>query len=372
MFVHAATRKENRMRSAPTDDPATFPPGDGPDEIEGGLWRIPLPLPFALRSVNVYLAEDGAGGWTLFDAGLGLAADEAALRAGLAAAGVSLEDITALVLTHAHPDHIGLAGMVVGASGCPVYMFPREAERMYRVWGSYDMATTDEVIPALQAMYRAHGLPEAALATIAPSTLKMRQILRLAPAPSIVAIADSDTFTLGGRRHTAIWTPGHSDYHLCLLRDDEVFFVGDHILPAITPNIGVYPEARPDPLRDYFESLTRVRTARSRLVLPGHGKPFSDVMTRVDELRAHHEERSATLIEMLAPYPAGAQAWGLASALFAGRLHTSDDQRFALVETVAHLEYLCGEGRVNRQRHSDAISYTLATRQSLVSALRGT
>ena len=357
------------MRSAPTNDPAIFPPGDGPDEIEDGLWRIPLPLPFALRSVNVYLAADGAGGWTLFDAGLGLPADEAALRAGLAAAGASLEDITTLVLTHAHPDHIGLAGMVVAASGCPVYMFPREAERMYRVWGRYDEETVDQVIPALQAMYRAHGLPEAALATVAPSTLKMRQILRLPPAPSIVAVADGETLTLGGRRHTAIWTPGHSDYHLCLLRDDEVFFVGDHILPAITPNIGVYPDARPDPLRDYFESLARVRTARARLVLPGHGHPFTDVMARVDELRAHHEERSAALMEKLAAYSAGAQAWELASALFAGRLHTSDDQRFALVETVAHLEYLCGEGHVDRQRQSDAISYTLAKRQSIVSAI---
>ncbi|HEX2349188.1 MAG TPA: MBL fold metallo-hydrolase, partial [Ktedonobacterales bacterium] len=87
------------MRSAPTNDPAIFPAGDGPDAIEDGLWRIPLPLPFALRSVNVYLAADGADGWTLFDAGLGLPADEVALRAGLATAGVALEDITALVLT---------------------------------------------------------------------------------------------------------------------------------------------------------------------------------------------------------------------------------------------------------------------------------
>jgi hypothetical protein len=70
----------------------------------------------------------------------------------------------------------------------------------------------------------------------------------------------------------------------------------------------------------------------------------------------------------LAAYPAGAQAWELASALFAGRLHTPDDERFALVETVAHFEYLCDEGRVDRQRHSGAIRYTLATRQSIVSA----
>jgi hypothetical protein len=102
--------------------------------------------------------------------------------------------------------------------------------------------------------------------------------------------------------------------------------------------------------------------------LPGHGHPFTDVMARVDELRAHHEERSATFMEQLATHPAGARAGELASALFAGRLRTPADQRFALVETVAHLEYLCGEGRVDRQRHSGAICYTLATSQSIVSA----
>src|SRR5262249_32951887 len=158
-----------------------FPAGDGPDEIEDGLWRIPLPLPFALRSVNVYLVDDGAGGWTLFDSGLGLPADEVALRAGLACAGVALEAITSLVLTHGHPDHIGLAGTVVSASGCGVYMFARGPERMYRIWSRRERETDDQVIPALEAMYRAHGLPADALATVAPNTARMRQILRLPP-----------------------------------------------------------------------------------------------------------------------------------------------------------------------------------------------
>jgi glyoxylase-like metal-dependent hydrolase (beta-lactamase superfamily II) len=353
------------MRTAPSDA-TLFPAGDDPDEIEDGLWRIPLPLPFALRSVNTYLVADGAGGWTLFDSGLGLPADQEALRAGLAGASVALEDISALVLTHAHPDHIGLAGIVVAASGCPVYMLPREAERMYRVWGRYEEESDDLVIPALQAMYRAHGLPEDALASVAPSTRAMRQIMRLPPKQSIIAVADRATLLLGKRRHEVIWTPGHSDYHLCLLRDDGVFFAGDHILPSITPNIGVYPDARPDPLHDYFESLERVRNAQARLVLPGHGQPFTDLAGRVDELRAHHEERSAILLEALSAYPAGAQAWELASALFEGRLRSADDQRFALVETLAHLERLRSEGAVDQARKDEAISYTVCTERSIV------
>jgi glyoxylase-like metal-dependent hydrolase (beta-lactamase superfamily II) len=347
-------------------DPTIFPPGDGPNEIEDGLWRIPLPLPFALRSVNVYLAADGAGGWTLFDSGLGLPDDEAALRAGLASAGVALEDITALVLTHGHPDHIGLAGVIASAAGCPVYMLAAEAERMYRVWSVYDQEVDDQVIPALQALYRAHGLPEAALDTVAPSTRIMRRILRLPRASAIVAVADGETLTLGTRGYKVIWTPGHSDYHACLLRGDGVFFAGDHILPAITPNIGLYPDARANPLRDYFESLARVRSTPARVILPGHGRPFTDLARRVDELRAHHEERGAHLLAALATHPSGAQTWELASALFAGRLHNADDQRFALVETLAHLEYLRSEGLVARKRRRDIVAYTLAVRHSIV------
>ena len=97
---------------------------------------------------------------------------------------VAREDISALVLTHAHPDHIGLAGLIVGASDCAVYMLPREAERMYRVWGEYEEEADDRVIPALEAMYRIHGLPNDALASVAPSTRAVRKIVRLPPRES--------------------------------------------------------------------------------------------------------------------------------------------------------------------------------------------
>jgi glyoxylase-like metal-dependent hydrolase (beta-lactamase superfamily II) len=322
---------------------AIFPENDAPEEIEAGVWRIPLPMPFALRSVNVYLLRDGPSDWTLIDSGLGLPADEAALRAGLAQAGVALQDITALVLTHAHPDHIGLSGWVAGASDAPVYILVGEDERLYRVWGGEDAET---VFAQIEAYSRANGLPEETIAQFRTGNQRLRGILRLPPRERLRILQDDDTLRLGAHTYRALWTPGHSDYHMCLLRDDDLFVAGDHVLPGITPNIGLYPNARPDPLRDYFMGLARVRDLPARIVLPGHRRPFADLAARVDELRAHHEERGERLLGLLARHGEGATAGTLSAALFDRRLTNADDQRFALAETLAHLEYLRAEGRV--------------------------
>lgn len=320
---------------------------DGPEEVEPGIWRIPLPLPFALRWANVYLiagADEHAGEYVLVDAGMGIPDDEAALRAGLARAGIGMERISTLVLTHSHPDHIGLAGPIQAASGAPVRMLAREADRLYQVWGDPELTAFVHT----NAMYAAHGMPAAELERALRVNRGVARAIFLPPRASIVPVADGDTVRLAGADYRAIWTPGHSDYHLCLLRADGVLIAGDHILPRITPNIGVYPEARPNPLRDYYESLARVRDLPVRLVLPGHGRPFVDLAGRVDELRRHHEERAEQTLAALATHPGGANAYVLAADLFGARLRNADDYRFALVETLAHLEDLRARGLVDR------------------------
>ena len=333
-----------------------FPDHDAPELIEPGVWRIPLPLPMALRSVNLYLLA-GGGEWALVDAGLGTPDGEAALAAGLQRAGIGAEHITTLVLTHAHPDHIGLAGPLHAASAAPVRMLEPEAERLFHVWDDASM----EALRVTNTMYAAHGMPQDDLEQSAQSNRRVRRVLHLPPPDAVVPLADGDVVRLAGSAYQAIWTPGHSDYHLCLLRDDGLFFAGDHVLPRITPNIGLYPGGRPNPLRDYYQALARVRDLPVRLVLPGHGRPFTDLAGRVDELRAHHEARAGEALELLATHAAGADAFTVAAELFGTRLRTADDRRFALAETLAHLEDLRERGAIERREVADHVTYAVVT-----------
>lgn len=342
------------QQSISPDEPANvFPPNDGPHEIESGIWRIPVPLPFALRSANIYLIADGDGGWTLVDSGLGLPADEAALRAGLARADVSLAAITTLVLTHAHPDHIGLSGLIQEAAGAPIYMLAGEDARMFDVWSPSNADT----FAALGAMYAANGIEGDEVETARMSSVRTRRLLRLPRRETVRLLEDGDELRLGRHTYRVYWTPGHSDYHMCLLREDGLFVAGDHILPKITPNIGLYPYARPNPLRDYLASIQRVRDLPARLVLPGHGKPFTRLAERVDELREHHEERGEAVRGVLREHPGGMHAAAVAADIFGPRLRTPDDHRFALVEMLAHLEYLRERGLAVRDERDGRVTF---------------
>lgn len=317
-----------------------------PELVTPGIWRIPLPVPFPPGWVNAYVLG-GADGWSMVDCGMGTRASDAALSAGLAALGITFADLQTLVLTHAHPDHIGAAGDITAAMPAPrVLMLADEATRMYGIWSARDV----RVFASMRAMLVAGGLALADADAGLEGLLRLAQRMRLPAPETIVGLRDAEEVRLGDRVWRVIWTPGHAEGHICLV-SENILLAGDHILPTISPNVGLSPQRRPDPIQDYLDGLTRIAALQLHdpLVLPGHGQPFSRLAERIDELRGGHERRSAAIAEAITQQAAPVTGLQIADIIFAGRLHTGDDRRLALGETMAHLEHLRLQGHITRE-----------------------
>ena len=184
-----------------------------------------------------------------------------------------------------------------------------------------------------------NGLPEAVAAELRDESRTFAPFIRFARDPEALAEGDE----VDGWR--VLELPGHADGHICLLRDG-VLVAGDHLLDAITPTVGLYPESRPDPLGDYLGSLERTIELAPGLALTGHGDPVSDPVARAREIVEHHRRRLDETAAALGSEPRN--GYDVSLALFGDNLDASG-RRFALAEALAHLERLVREGRAVRQ-----------------------
>ena len=303
--------------------------------VAPGVRRIALPLPLALRSVNVYLIE-GDHGWSIVDSGMHTPEAEAELRAGLAAAGIALGDLRAAFITHLHPDHLGMAGTLRDA-GAELLMHGPEIARAHEVW-----AADHRQIDATYELFDRHGMPHDVNEGMRAAWVAMGE--RVDPFEPIRPVANGEILDLGGRALTVIWTPGHTDHHAVLFEASSGTLIsGDHVLPRITSNVGVYPGSRPDPLGDFLSALAHMKTLNVKRVLPAHGEPFDDCAGRVDEILAHHAQRLDETLNAVGG--GGRTAYEICRTLFP-TLRSPHEERFALAETLAHLVYLEGRARL--------------------------
>jgi glyoxylase-like metal-dependent hydrolase (beta-lactamase superfamily II) len=308
-------------------------------EVSEGIYQVLIPVPFPLKTVNCYLIRED-NGWTLLDTGLQDALAHEAWEAALRELNMSARDIQRIFLTHAHPDHYGLAGHFQRLSDAPVYMLDEELRVIPLEWQA-----DGERMHKHGVYMQRHGAPTELTQQI---VLRELDVLRmLTPQPTtLLPLHEGDVVTLGGQRYRVVWTPGHADGH-CIYHglDNGVTFMGDHILMKITPNIPLWAELDPNPLKNYLASLTKVETLTPRLVLPGHRATFSELRGRIAELRAHHAERAQACWDAAGE---GRTAYEICLTIFPG-VNKVDDLRMALVETLSHVEYLVSERRLARE-----------------------
>lgn len=320
------------------------------DQVARNIFKITVPIPFPLRTVNVY-ALVGDDGWAMIDTSMGTPDTREALWEGLEQAGLRLEELRTIVLSHHHPDHVGLSGELHERTNATIYMHPIDANAIAVLWSG----TMQERFGRVSGFFKQHGMPatEFWFTQVEPGV--MRNLIRVPPRQVITHVEDGETITLAGEQYRVIWTPGHSDGHICLFRErDGVFIAADHVLPRITPNIGLYSEKdRVNPLGDYLNSLEKVEHLPASIVLPGHGEPFANLAERVREIIKHHEERETQILSLLNPHPQ--HAYGVAEQLFGHRWDNSEARRMAVAETLSHLEYMRYIGQVEQKRTGDGL-----------------
>jgi glyoxylase-like metal-dependent hydrolase (beta-lactamase superfamily II) len=320
-------------------------------EVVSGIWKITMPIPFPLRTVNVY-ALVGPDGWALVDAGMGTPDARTAFAAGLERAGLSIANLQAIVLTHHHPDHIGLSGELQAQSGARVYMHSID-ERSVRIIAE---GTMSKRFGHVSSFFKQHGLQDTELWYTQTDPKAMRSILNVPPHETFTLVEESDVVELAGESYRVVWVPGHSDGQVVFFRErDGVFLAADHVLPRITPNVGLYSKGdRMNPLGDYLDSLRKVEDLPASIVLPGHGEPFEDLGGRVREIIQHHEERLAQIITLLKERPQ--HAADLTRQMFlARRLENHEALRMAVAEILAHLEYLRLQGKLKQQLTDEGV-----------------
>ncbi len=327
--------------------PFPTPPGDYEAlEVAPGIRWLRLPLPMALDHVNCYALEDPEG-WTLVDTGMSNQYSRAIWQA-LLAVPLRGKPVTRLIVTHHHPDHIGLAGWFQSQGV--------ELITTRTAWLYARMLTLDEQrLPSPESLqfYRRAGLPsDQREAKALERPFNFRDVVAQMPL-GFTRITEGEILTAAGRRWQVRLGQGHAPDHAMLFSlDDNLILAGDQLLATISAHIGVYPtEPDADPLTEWLTSTRDlIPIAREdHFVLPGHKLPFTGLPQRLIQMLKDHESALTRLQDHLREPRRATECFAV---LFKRPIV---DQTFslALSESIAHLNCLRGRGTITRDLAPD-------------------
>jgi glyoxylase-like metal-dependent hydrolase (beta-lactamase superfamily II) len=336
----------------PISYPFETPPDTGTTlEVSAGIHWLRMPLPFALDHINLWLLEDGET-FTAVDTGIAMDAVKQAWKSALAGRHLSRQ-----IVTHFHPDHLGLAGWLEAETGAPLWMTQGE----YLTASAIAAGLAPFDIPSMVALFRRHGLDAERCAALEARGNAYRRGVPVIPA-TFQPIFDDNILRIGAHDWRVLIGHGHAPEHASLYCAElQVLIAGDMLLPRISTNVSAYAAAPGlDTLKLYLDSIERLTDLpEDTLVLPSHGRPFRGIHERVAELHAHHAARCADLLAACTDGPRC--AGDLLAVLFGRPIDDPHQTLFAMGEAIAHLNYLEHQSRLERSSENGTILYRLKT-----------
>jgi glyoxylase-like metal-dependent hydrolase (beta-lactamase superfamily II) len=314
-------------------------------EVATEVFELRLPIPFEDGLVNVFLFKDGVEA-DLLDCGMN--SEESVEMILQAVRQVGATRLRKLLVTHIHPDHYGAAGTLAGEGRADLYMHRLEVPLVHPRY-----VELERLVEEVRRYLLINGVPADEAEVLSNSQRALSQVVK--PAVPAVQLDGAEDVTMGRRRMHVEWTPGHSPGHVCLFeRESRLLFAGDHILPDLSPNIGLHPQSTPDPLHDYLEGLRRMAALEPARVLPAHGRPFATVAERVEALTRHHRRRLDQILEIVdrdekSGWQVALELWGPRENLY--------EKRLALQEGLAHLQALAVEDRVGKSVTPESVRW---------------
>jgi glyoxylase-like metal-dependent hydrolase (beta-lactamase superfamily II) len=318
-------------------------------ELAPGIHWIRMPIPFQLNHINVWLVEDGEG-WALVDTGINSGETKTVWAQAFAALGG--RPVTRVIVTHLHPDHVGLAGWLCEKFDVPLYMTRTD----YLLCRTLVMDTGQKAPPEGVRFYTAAGFGEEEI-----EGYKKRfgffglAVYRLPQ--SYNRLTDGQELTIGRDTWRIVVGRGHAPEHACLWCPSRKLLIsGDQILPRISSNVSVFPtEPEANPLQDWLDSCQAFAALipDDTLICPSHNEPFYGVKTRMTQLIDEHERGMANLLE-LCKEPK--RAVDVFPALFKARI-TSGNYGMATGESIAHLNCLIARGHLKRTRDAASVDW---------------